>query len=136
MDRMEEQNPKDEWAREPLRHSPWDLPLSGLIVGCAFPWAVGVVCSKFHCILVFEWVLYPGILLSQIALQVLGKQPAAIPIFFMPANSLIYGFVGLYVGVKLNRRRILRTSPGFCVKCSYNLTGLTERRCPECGTAF
>jgi predicted RNA-binding Zn-ribbon protein involved in translation (DUF1610 family) len=23
-----------------------------------------------------------------------------------------------------------------CAKCGYNLTGLTENRCPECGTAF
>jgi hypothetical protein len=25
---------------------------------------------------------------------------------------------------------------GTCVKCGYNLTGLTEPRCPECGTPF
>jgi len=24
----------------------------------------------------------------------------------------------------------------FCLKCDYNLTGLTENRCPECGLAF
>ncbi len=24
----------------------------------------------------------------------------------------------------------------FCPKCDYNLTGLTENRCPECGTVF
>ena len=26
--------------------------------------------------------------------------------------------------------------PGHCRRCGYNLTGLTEARCPECGTGF
>lgn len=26
--------------------------------------------------------------------------------------------------------------PGHCRRCGYNLTGLTEARCPECGTRF
>jgi hypothetical protein len=26
--------------------------------------------------------------------------------------------------------------PPTCPQCAYNLTGLTENRCPECGTAF
>ncbi len=26
--------------------------------------------------------------------------------------------------------------PGFCSKCGYNLTGLRDPRCPECGTPF
>ena len=25
---------------------------------------------------------------------------------------------------------------GHCQRCGYNLTGLTEARCPECGTEF
>ena len=29
-----------------------------------------------------------------------------------------------------------RRRQGLCVKCGYNLTGLTEPRCPECGTEF
>ena len=31
------------------------------------------------------------------------------------------------------RRRIPR---GHCVRCGYNLTGLPDARCPECGTQF
>lgn len=29
-----------------------------------------------------------------------------------------------------------RRKPGLCVNCGYNLRGLTEARCPECGTPF
>ena len=30
----------------------------------------------------------------------------------------------------------LKQSPEKCVSCGYHLFGLTEARCPECGTAF
>ena len=30
----------------------------------------------------------------------------------------------------------VRRGRGQCIACGYNLTGLTERRCPECGTPF
>lgn len=33
-------------------------------------------------------------------------------------------------------RRRRRYLTGRCINCGYNLTGLTEPRCPECGTAF
>jgi hypothetical protein len=33
-------------------------------------------------------------------------------------------------------RRGYRRRRGLCVKCGYNLTGLPEPRCPECGTEF
>ncbi len=33
-------------------------------------------------------------------------------------------------------RRSRRHRAGYCRKCRYNLTGLTEPRCPECGTEF
>jgi len=34
-------------------------------------------------------------------------------------------------------KRIMRSRlPGACVQCGYNLRGLTEPRCPECGTPF
>ena len=41
----------------------------------------------------------------------------------------------ILVLIKTIRRR-LRQTPGHCSKCAYNLTGLPEPRCPECGTEF
>ncbi|MHC4179143.1 MAG: hypothetical protein ACYSWU_16640, partial [Planctomycetota bacterium] len=38
-----------------------------------------------------------------------------------------------FVHGPLRRRR--RRRNGLCLKCGYNLTGLVEPRCPECGTA-
>ena len=32
-------------------------------------------------------------------------------------------------------RRAGRRAKGFCLQCGYNLTGLVEPRCPECGCA-
>lgn len=34
------------------------------------------------------------------------------------------------------RKRGWRLEHGLCLKCGYNLAGLTEPRCPECGTQF
>jgi len=52
---------------------------------------------------------------------------------------IIVGMVSLAINAAIGipfslvrRRRQLR--PGFCRKCGYNLHGLTENRCPECGT--
>jgi hypothetical protein len=45
---------------------------------------------------------------------------------FYPSLALITG--------PIRRRR--RRRRGLCLRCGYNLTGLPEPRCPECGTAF
>lgn len=45
---------------------------------------------------------------------------------------------GLYPALLFLRflRQTRRDRSGFCDKCGYNLTGLTEPRCPECGKEF
>jgi len=48
---------------------------------------------------------------------------------FLAAYPLI-----VFAKVLMTRRR--RTRWGLCIKCGYNLAGLTQPRCPECGNAF
>ncbi len=44
--------------------------------------------------------------------------------------------LGVYPAIAFIRgpvRRWRRRKHGLCIHCGYNLTGLTEPRCPECG---
>ncbi len=49
---------------------------------------------------------------------------------------LLFGFWPLLCFFCGPVRRARRRVGGCCPPCGYNLTGLTERRCPECGTSF
>ena len=54
--------------------------------------------------------------------------PLWIPFIFFAAYPIL-------VLIKTIRRR-LRRKPGHCSNCGYDLTGLPEPKCPECGTEF
>jgi len=53
-----------------------------------------------------------------------------LPIWFVSACLCAYP-IAFFVIMPLQRGR--RRGPGFCLVCGYNLTGLPEPRCPECG---
>lgn len=54
------------------------------------------------------------------------------PMWFTSLLLVAYPIVALVREIRRRRRR----RHGFCRKCGYNLTGLSEPRCPECGTPF
>ena len=54
-------------------------------------------------------------------------------IVFVPLLALLAVTV---IVLSVSGRHRPATPSGFCVKCGYNLTGLPEPRCPECGTPF
>jgi hypothetical protein len=56
------------------------------------------------------------------------------PYWFLCAVLLSYPFLLLLKRARSGTRQ--KTLPNLCVKCGYDLTALTEKRCPECGTKF
>lgn len=50
---------------------------------------------------------------------------------------LVYGFgAAIFVGLPILAWRGHEPPPGRCLGCGYDLRGLPQPRCPECGTAF
>jgi hypothetical protein len=65
-----------------------------------------------------------------------SPEQTVVPLWILVLILLIYP-----VGVGMTRvaRRwmnVARLNRHLCIKCSYSLRGLTEPRCPECGTPF
>ena len=67
---------------------------------------------------------------------------SAVLLLFLGFVAVLAGLVSLLVlpqalrwaWLKLRTRS--RLSNGLCIDCGYNLTGVTEPRCPECGQPF
>ena len=54
-------------------------------------------------------------------------------VYAIPLYAL---FLGAAVPTLLVGRLVPKFPRGHCRRCGYNLTGLAEARCPECGTEF
>ena len=54
------------------------------------------------------------------------------PVWFLPVAFSAYPVFVAIRGAMVRRRR----EAPLCLECGYNLTGLPENRCPECGTPF
>ena len=55
---------------------------------------------------------------------------------FWLSALLTFFFNIFYIQYKINRLQERIPQFGFCAQCGYDLRGLTEPRCPECGTTF
>ncbi len=49
--------------------------------------------------------------------------------------SILFAAYPAFAFIRGPLRRYRRRKKGLCIKCGYNLMGLPEPRCPECGTA-
>ena len=59
------------------------------------------------------------------------SQSIWLPVWSLTLSLLIYPVAALITGPVRRHRRRRR---GLCVRCAYDLRGLPEPRCPECGT--
>jgi len=53
---------------------------------------------------------------------------------YVSALLMVLSFIAIYM--KITEPRIHSIKKGYCIKCGYDLRGLPEPRCPECGTPF
>jgi uncharacterized paraquat-inducible protein A len=95
-------------------------------------------CRRCAAVLGLVWPRWSVVLIAVlIAGVVLSLSPGLLPrairrwlLFF--SGSLL--FVAWLLSSFLVRAVVMRPGFGFCQHCGYNLRGLTEGRCPECGT--
>jgi hypothetical protein len=106
---------------------------AGVVVGIAVTYLLPLLGPISR---VFLWPSIPGVVVV-LYLQGGGVvRGTAAPVVCI--NAMIYGLVGLLVGLVVGgirrRRTVRRQRRGLYVKCGYNLTGNVSGVCPECGT--
>lgn len=65
--------------------------------------------------------------------------PGAMPIYVFGASAvlaLVSAILQIAACVKLAQMQTMPPAEPLCPRCGYNLTGLQNDRCPECGTQF
>lgn len=88
-------------------------------------------------------VAVTGLALLAITSSVQGQ-----PIFLPPPSGIVRGMLGyaavwagppaifLFISIRTHNKHWPYHEPGKCRVCEYDLRGLPEPRCPECGTPF
>ena len=118
----------------------WPMPVLGLFFGPLFAMPVGlasgVVCAVMNWPIRVVWVACLG--------QFIGALTLGFAFYFARGDyPSTYAFEGEVIGAALGLLvgRYLFGKPDDdgetrCSKCGYNLRGLRDSRCPECGTPF
>lgn len=111
--------------------------LIGLVTGGA----IGAVAALVGMVSGPGFVLaFPGLFLmalvgpDTLGIAMEGHWPS--PSGIVLTNVAAYGALGGFIGLLAKRRSKRATGPPRCTQCGYNLTGLPEQKCPECGTKF
>ena len=88
-------------------------------------------------VVVFLALTIPGYvaLRSLVILSPTWLQPLFERIEWSAFGLFVGWFVALYVAMRLTDH-VVAVGQSFCWKCGYNLRGLAEPRCPECGIPF
>ena len=60
----------------------------------------------------------------------------AIVLLLLTGGVALIGLAVVWRRAYVRGWRAARATPPTCSKCGYNLSGLTEYRCPECGSEF
>lgn len=113
--------------------APWEVAvlwgaLFAAPLGLLF--AIGGALLNVHPLLTAGLQTLAAVALVGLALLLFDNVGAAILALWL--GQLIGGSAQLVVFARLRRR----PPEGHCHACGYNLTGLPERRCPECGRPF
>jgi hypothetical protein len=66
-----------------------------------------------------------------------GLERVCVYLYTVGALCTVGGVVDLFIAAQTRKWRVADSGgPKHCEKCGYDLRGLTEARCPECGHAF
>ena len=82
------------------------------------------------------WNRYLKVIVSRTAINAKSHEQGLVIRFPLIPLFLLFAAYPFIAFIRGPLRRYRRRRKGLCVTCGYDLTGLPENRCPECGTEF
>ncbi len=120
-----------------LRKTLTILSFLGLLLSTGL-WGVSYLSDISYLAMSDNYMRYRGFGVDNGTIYCVDTWTGTLPNFELPLwmPTAVFGAVSCYLVAPILRRRRKRKKLGLCVKCGYNLRGLTEPRCPECNTSF